>query len=157
MVIRVAYLALGLAVAAPAPAEPLTLHLICQGVGDHQVAHGNSATVFGRRGAVTGFGVSHSQVQFDEQMSVDLVDTVGTVRVPRRFLPPLHGGSEGSFELKDVAVTDDAITGTVLINFANHPKLRLDRRSGAVTLDGKVGSYSGECRKYDPAEQQRAF
>lgn len=155
MIMRMALFAAVLT--APVAAEPLNLHLICDGVGDHQVAHGSSGTIFGHRGAISAFGVSHSQEQFGEQMDINFAGEAATARVPRRFLPPLHGGQKGVFPLKDVVVTDDAITGTVLINYANHPKLRLDRRTGSVSMDGKVGAYAGECHPYDPTAQQRAF
>ena len=143
----------------PATVVPvLTLHLVCRGIGDHEVRHGSFGTVFGRRGAVaTGIGSTGEQDQFGEQMDINIDGASATTRVPRRFLPALHGGNAGVFDIKDVAVTDETITGSVLINLANHPKLRIDRRTGSVTLDGKVGSYSGECRPYDASKEQRAF
>jgi hypothetical protein len=124
------------------------------GTGDRQVAHASWGSVFSKH-SVSAFGVSHGQDQFDEQMDVDLNGGAARARVPRRFLPPLHGGDGGWFEVNEVAVTDDAITGTVLINFANHPKLRIDRRSGSITLDGKVGAFSGMCKPFK--EEERAF
>jgi hypothetical protein len=54
-----------------------------------------------------------------------------------------------------LAIGPDEITGKVMINFIQHPNIRIDRRSGSVALDGKVGSFAGQCEKYDPA--QRAF
>jgi len=141
------------------PATPasggLVLRLICMGTGDRQVAHSSWATALTKHGSASAFGVSHSQDQFDEQMDVDLNGSVARARVPRRFLPPLHGGDGGWFEVNGVVATDDAITGTVLINFANHPKLRIDRRTGSIALDGKVGAYAGMCKPFK--EEERAF
>jgi hypothetical protein len=142
---------------AAAHAEALNLHLVCEGVGDHQVAHSAYGSIFGSRGTANAFGVSHSSEQFAEQMDINIAGSQATARVPRRFLPKLHGGDGGIFEIKDLLVSEDTITGTVLVNFANHPKLHLDRRTGAVSLDGKVGAYSGQCRRYDSAEQPKAF
>jgi hypothetical protein len=144
-------------IAAPVMAQPADLHLICDGTGDHQVAHGAFGTASNRHGSASAFGVSHSSEQFGEQMDVEIAGGVAKTRVPRRFLPPAHGGDGGWFDIKDLVVGPDEITGTVLINFANHPKLRIDRRSGAIEMDGKVGAYSGECRPYDPAQAQHAF
>jgi len=140
---------------APPTGGGLVLHLICMGTGDHQVAHSAWGSAWSKHGTVSGFGVSHSQEQFNEQMDVDVNGPVARTRVPRRFLPPLHGGEGGWFDIKDLVVTDDEITGTVLINYANHPKLRIDRRSGTIAMDGKVGAFAGDCRPSDPA--QRAF
>lgn len=151
----------GAQLAAPSvpPATPasggLVLRLICMGTGDREVAHSSWATAATNNGSASAFGVSHSQEQFDDQMDVDLNGSAARARVPRRFLPPLHGGDGGWFNVNDVMVTDDAITGTVLINFANHPKLRIDRRTGAIALDGRVGAYAGMCKPFKVEE--RAF
>ena len=141
----------------PVIAEPVNLHLICQGNGDHQVAHGSWATALTRHGSASAFRVSHSQDQFEEQMDVDIDGDAAKTRVPRRFLPPAHGGDGGWFETKELVVGDEAITGTVMINIVNHPKLRIDRRSGTIEMDGKVGAFAGQCHPYDPATAQRAF
>jgi hypothetical protein len=143
--------------ATTSPALP-ALHLVCQGVGDREVKHGSSAVVFGRHGGIgSAFGTSAEQEQFGETMDIDLADGDAKARVPRRFLPALHGGDGGWFGIKDLVVTDDTITGLVLINITNHPKMRIDRRTGSVNLDGKVGAYTGECQPYDPATAKRAF
>ena len=142
----------------PGPAEAtggLSLRLVCMGTGEREVAHSSWASVFTKHGNASGFGVSHSQDQFNEQMDVDLNGSKARARVPRRFLPPLHGGDGGWFDVSEVVVTDDAITGTVLINFANHPKLRIDRRTGSVEMDGKVGAFAGLCKPFK--EEERAF
>jgi hypothetical protein len=81
-----------------------------------------------------------------DKMEVDLANGAARVRVPRPYLPPWHGGNEGWFDVKDLVITNDAITATVLINFARHPKLHLDRHTGAVELDGNLGTYQGQCR-----------
>ncbi len=70
---------------------------------------------------------------------------------------PAHGGEGGWFEMKDLVVGGDEITGTVPINVANHPKLRIDRRSGSIAMDGKVGAFAGQFEPYDPANEKRAF
>ena len=107
----------GAQLAAPSvpPATPasggLVLRLICMGTGDREVAHSSWATAATNNGSASAFGVSHSQEQFDDQMDVDLNGSAARARVPRRFLPPLHGGDGGWFNVNDVMVTDDAITG----------------------------------------------
>jgi hypothetical protein len=146
-------LALG-AGAASANSEPmkdattsLSLRLVCRGVGDRTVTHVTTASVWGQNGLATdGVGTSQTQDQFGEQMDIDVRNGKAKARVPRRFLPPAHGGQGGWFDVKDLVVSDDAITGTVTINFAQHPKLRVDRRTGSVSMDGKVGSYAGSVR-----------
>ena len=123
--------------ALPAQAGALTLRLTC----DVKRREDSSA-------------VGSADTSGNDKMDVDIANGVARVRVPRHYLPPWHGGNEGWFEVKDLVITDAAISGTVLINFARHPKLRVDRHTGAVELDGNLGTYQGECRPY---EAQRAF
>ncbi len=114
-----------------------------------------SAFAFSGNRSAQAFGTSTQSDQFGEQMDIDVHNGSARVRVPRRFLPPFHGGDGGWFDVSNLVVNDDEITGKVQINFAQHPNLRIDRRSGSVALDGKVGSFAGQCEKYDPT--QHAF
>jgi len=100
----------------PVPSVPgssapgLTLHLVCRGIGDHEVRHGLIGTVFGRHGAAaTAIGSTGEQDQFGEQMDINIEGSTATTRVPRRFLPPQHGGNDGMFDIKDMVVTEDTI------------------------------------------------
>jgi len=132
------------------------MHLVCQGTGERKVATYGSAFAFGSRGgSAWGFGSHQNLSQFGEQMDIDIAGGKARVRVPRRFLPPLHGGDGGWFEVHELTISDTSITGKVAINYANHPNLRIDRRVGTVALDGKVGAFAGECQKLDP--DKRAF
>lgn len=132
------------------------MRLICRGTGERKVATLGSAFAAGSNGQSAWALGSHQQLsQFGEQLDIDIQGGKGRARVPRRFLPPLHGGDGGWFEVQELVIDADQITGKVAINFANHPNLRIDRRSGSVALDGKVGSFAGECEKFDP--NQHAF
>jgi len=148
-------------VPAPAPTQTATeasppvdtglhLRLACVGTGEHSVTHSRSALAFTNRGTVFGaLGSYTDQQNFDDQLDVDIDGNKGRVRLPRRLLPPIHGGDAGWFDIQNIKITEDAITGKVGINFAHHPDLRIDRRTASISLDGKVGSYSGRCAKAD--------
>lgn len=71
------------------------------------------------------------------------------------MLPPIHGGSDGWFKLKDVKVTDRAITASAAVNFMNNPKVHIDRMTGTISINGKAGSYSGQCQAMDPNAQRK--
>lgn len=90
-------------------------------------------------------------------MKVEIVNGAGRIRLPRGLLPPLHGGEGGWLELRDLVETDNEVTASAAVNFANHPKIRIDRIGGAISIDGTKGTFSGQCRSYDPATVQRAF
>lgn len=142
--------------AAPEAGNALTMHLICKGTGERKVVMGASGFAFGSTGqSAWGFGTRQNLSQFNEQMDIDIVNGKARARVPRRFLPALHGGDGGWFDVQDFSVAENEITGKVAINFTNHPNLRIDRRSGSVALDGKVGAFAGQCEKFNP--EQKAF
>jgi len=134
------------------------LNLVCMGAGSANKA--TSAQVFGWNGNGN-FGsaniIGNRAVPYEDQVNLWVEGGEGRVRLPRTLLPPLHGGEDGWFELKSVKVTSDAITGSVGINFANHPKLHIDRRTGRISIAGKAGDYAGVCTKFDPESVQRAF
>lgn len=138
------------------PATGLQLQLACRGVGERRVLNGASAIGFGSNGnSFSAFGTRTSHKDFEDQLDFNLAGGVAKARVPRRFLPPAHGGDGGWFDVKDLVISDEYISGKVMVNLVNHPNIRLDRRTGTVSLDGKVGSFSGACQKVDPSA--RAF
>lgn len=65
--------------------------------------------------------------------------------MPRTMLPPLHGGKIKWIKLKKVERTETAITGTADVDFIYSAKVYIDRRTGTISINGKAGSYSGEC------------
>ena len=137
-------------------AGPQAMHLVCRGTGERKVHTFGSAFGFNSRGeSATAFGSGQQLSQFGEQLDIDIASNTARARVPRRFLREFHGGEEGWFDVKDLVISDSSITGKVAINFTNHPDLHIDRRTGSVSLDGKVGAFAGQCEKL--REDQRAF
>jgi hypothetical protein len=92
---------------------------------------------------------------FADQVDVRLFSGDDRIRMPRTMLPPIHGGSDGWFKLKDVKVTDRAITASAAVNFINNPKVHIDRLTGTIAINGKAGSYSGQCEAVDPNAQRK--
>lgn len=146
----------GMAQAQVTPAS--RLELACMGGGaankvDQATAnawdnHGNSASanVVGTR-----------SVGFQDQVNLWVEGSEGRVRMPRSMLPPIRGGEDGWFKLKNIEVSDREITASVAVNALNNPKLRVDRYTGMISISGKAGDFTGRCQKYDPAIEQRAF
>jgi hypothetical protein len=152
---------------APAAAEPPTgpavdagenINLICFGAGA-----ANRSTVDQVHGWDSDGNYAHGSVvrrqsqDFGDQVSLRLTGTTGQLRMPRAMLPPLHGGNDGWFQLRNIQYKPNEITASVAVNFMNSPKLRLDRYSGSVSISGKSGDYAGRCEKFDPAQTQRQF
>ncbi|ATE64089.1 hypothetical protein [Rhizorhabdus dicambivorans] len=136
-----------------------TLHLVCLGAGAANRQSSTSAYGFDSNGnSAWANALSDRSVGFDDQVDVEINEGgASRIRLPRAMLPRLRGGKDGWFELADVKFSDMSITGTAQVNFINSPKVHLDRRTGHISINGKAGDFSGECRKFDPAKVERAF
>jgi len=145
-------LATGTAAAAP-------LHLVCIGNGSANRITSTYGSAWSSNGtSAWGQAIGNRDVPFDDQVNIELGDDgLGRIRMPRAMLPPIRGGKDGWFEVKDVVKGQDEISGTVQVNVFNSPKLRIDRIRGHISLSGKAGDYAGICQPYDPATVQRAF
>lgn len=147
-----------LAVAMPSSAYAQQLHLICGGGGTATKVV--STNVYGSTSYGEGFnasGVSTRDRDFADQVDVELNGTEGRIRMPRTMLPPLRGGKEGWFKLKNLQITDRVITANAAVNFINSPKVHIDRVTGTISISGKAGDFSGKCEAYDPATAPRKF
>ena len=147
------------ALCASSPAYAYTIHLACLGAGSANKQSYSSATVHDNWGnSAWGQAVGTRSQPFDDQVNVEINDDdTGRIRLPRVMLPPVHGGDDGWMKLKDVKHSDREITATAAVNFINSPKVRLDRVTGRISIDGKAGNYSGECQKFDPAAMPKRF
>ena len=94
---------------------------------------------------------------FEDQVDLWIENGEGRIRLPRTMLPPIRGGENGWFKLKDIVMGDGAITASAAVNIINKPKMRIDRRTGVISIDGQAGHYVGQCERYDPAAQPRKF
>lgn len=143
--------------ASPAIAEPL--HLLCAGGGAANRVHQTTGSAWSNNGDyASGTAYSQSSVGFDDQVDIELGDNgASRIRMPRAMLPPIRGGAGGWFEVSKVERTQDEIKGVIQVNFINSPKLRIDRRTGQININGKAGDFSGTCRKYDPAAAAQQF
>jgi hypothetical protein len=152
-------LALGLISSAHAdPAAQQPLNLTCGGAGTANkttVVNGYSSGSFSGSvgttpiaGSVSGNTTvyGHRQQGFEDQVDVRLFSGDDRIRLPRTLLPPLHGGSDGWFKLKNVKADERSIHASAAVNFMNNPKVYIDRVTGTISISGKAGDYSGQCQ-----------
>ena len=137
----------------PAAADVESLSLVCLGAGSANRA----ASMYGYGSGGWGQIIGSKDVSFDDQVTLEIKNSVGRIRMPRAMLPKIRGGKGGWFEVKEVRWSDDEITGTVQVNVLNSPKLRVDRLQGMIAINGKSGDYSGRCEPFDPTTVQRKF
>jgi hypothetical protein len=147
---------LALVTIAPAHADSLDLTCMGGGTGNHTRTH---VAQFGNSNGDTAWGTSQSReaVGFSDQADFHMADGIATIRMPRSMLPRIHGGDDGWMKVKNLEVADRTITGTIALNPMNGPKLRIDRLTGVLSIHGKAGDYTGDCRAYDPNTAQRRF
>lgn len=145
-------------VAANVGHAPARLELVCtgEGVANKQV-HQNFNAWDNAGGSATGHVTRDATVPFSDQVNLWIEGGEGRLRMPRTMLPTIRGGENGWFKLKSISVGDREITASVAVNALNNPKVRIDRYTGAISISGKAGDFTGQCVKYDPATEQRAF
>ena len=95
------------------------------------------------RGNATAYGMR--QQDFGDQVDVRLFSGDDRIRMPRTMLPPIHGGNDGWFKLKNVVADQRSIRAKVGVSFINGPILLIDRVTGSISISGKAGDYSGRC------------
>ena len=133
------------------------LNLTCLGDGTaNKIASARVSTnahISGSVGTVpysgSGYGSStvlgQRQQDFSDQVDVRLFSGDDRIRMPGTMLPPIRGGKEGWFKLKDVVADARSIRGKAAVNFANNPNVFIDRVTGTISISGKAGDYSGRC------------
>ena len=139
-------------------AHSMSLHLVCLGKGSANKTASTTAFATNSQGQTAwGQVVGTRAVPFDDQVNVELSGSAGKIRMPRTLLPAIHGGDAGWMEIKHLKISDQEITGSVGVNFANHPKLRIDRLTGTISIDGRSGHYTGDCQAFDPKYAKPKF
>jgi hypothetical protein len=140
-----------------AAAAQQPLQLICGGSGTaNKVAYGSANSYSSGAGHVGGVPFAGSasttttvtgtrQQGFADQVDVRLFSGDDRIRLPRTMLPAIRGGEGGWFKLKNVEVTERAITAKAAVNFINSPNVRIDRLTGVISISGKAGDYTGSC------------
>lgn len=132
------------------------LDLICSGGGAANKTDSTTVQGWDNNGNyATGTAQSNSRVGFADQVDLWIEGESGSIRLPRIMLPLFRGGKDGWFTLKNVKVTDTEINASAAVNPLNNPKVRIDRRTGVISISGKAGQYTGECKKVDAATANR--
>jgi len=134
------------------------VHLICGGAGT--AVKTSSSNAFGSTSngeSATATIVTRRDRDFADQVDVELDGNAGRIRLPRTMLPMLRGGKEGWFQLKNLKISDRAITANAAVNFMNNPKVHIDRVTGSISISGKNGDFSGQCEAFDPATMPKKF
>lgn len=114
--------------------------------GSHSGSGAVGTTPFSYGGSGSATAYSKRQQGFQDQVDVSLFAGDDRIRMPRTMLPPIRGGKDGWFKLKNVIADARTIRASIAVNFINTPKLFIDRTTGSITISGKAGDFAGECQ-----------
>ena len=143
------------------------LNLTCLGAGSaNKISMGtvnSRANVYGSVGSTpySGYGSATTNVYiprqqaFEDQVDLRLFAGDDRIRLPRTMLPPIHGGDDGWFKLKNVTSDSRSIKAKVGVNFMNSPNVNIDRNTGVINISGKAGSYTGQCQAVTGDDEPR--
>lgn len=139
----------GMLIAPPlfADDDNLNLNLTCRGSGYSRKSESTNISSYDpeTKKYKTVTAQTNSKESFEGIAVVEISGSMGRIKLPEQIVPPLNTRSDGWFNIHDLTVTPDLITGDVKINFLNSKKLRIDRRSGLMTIEGGGTSFSGQC------------
>jgi hypothetical protein len=129
-------------------AEVGRFDLVCRG----KVGRNESA------GAFRLPGEADKRVTYDDVLYLRLLpDGSGQAQAPKKMQPAYKDDEAGWFKIIEASITPDQIGGKIRFNSMYKPKLHVDRRTGLVTVFGKLGDFSGDCAPYDPSSSARKF
>jgi len=138
--------------------EPDHLVLSCAGTASRLESHSTYAQVYGSRGSAFGTATSTDEAQAPERVAIQIEGAGGRIHLPAWLVPPIHGGSDGWFQLSKVDMTPDTIRGSFGINFINHPHFTIDRHTGEIDLSGFARlNFEGTCERGPDASSPTKF
>ncbi|MGJ5632411.1 hypothetical protein [Nostoc sp. CALU 1950] len=101
--------------------------------------------------------VESSTKEFDSEVQVEIRNMQGKIHLGGRLIPPINsGGTNGWWNLKDLRVTPEQITGKYQVNGLNHPRVEIDRRSGRIAING-IERFRGTCDSGDWSSGRTRF
>lgn len=148
----------GLAGVAPADDrdESREIRLVYSGSGSVATTETTLTTEYHRHsGPRYGTAQTMTRREFSGSGEVEIADGRARIRLPRPMMPLLRGDNDGWFSIEDLFVNHREITGSVRINALNKPKVRIDRMSGLISIQGGLSDFSGQCDPVDRHARRR--
>ncbi|MDO9356165.1 MAG: hypothetical protein Q7T55_20875, partial [Solirubrobacteraceae bacterium] len=94
---------------------------------------------------------------FDSEVQVEISGQRGRIHLTGKLVAPLHSGDvDHWWELTDLRVDRDRITGRYRMNGLNSPQVEIDRRSGRIQIDG-IEHFRGSCDQGQWGDDSRRF
>lgn len=124
-----------------------SLTLICYGSGSAPVAEYRSGYAYNSKSHKfePQFGTALSREGFASDVQVEIWHGRGRIHLGGKLVSPINsGGDNGWWDIQDLVVTPDRITGQYRLNGMNKPRLEIDRRSRQIRIRAAT-NFVGRC------------
>lgn len=136
------------------------LTLICYGEGRKPSLESRNSYEWDdrRRRYVLRNRVESSTETFDSDVQVEIRDKQGRIHLTKNLIAPINsGGSNGWWNLSDLKITPDQITGRYRMNGLNKPRVTIDRRSGRIAINDGSDRFRGSCDAGNWSDRRNRF
>ena len=126
--------------------------LVCQGSGSVLESKVSNSMEYDQKSHSYTKSTSRSStghLPISGSVNVEISGSSVRLKLPHEMVPPMNSEESGWFTLVDTFVGDKEITGTLHLNFANKPKVRVDRMTGQISIANGLEDFSGNCNKID--------
>lgn len=133
------------------------MHLVCYGEGAKQQAETVPTLHWSRRHheLETDYATIMARREFESMVQIDIHGDDGHIWLPKKLVPPIHsGGEDGWWELDDLQVGYAEITARYRLNGLNKPKVKINRQTGHISVDG-MEDFRGTCEEHSADDERR--
>ncbi|MBB4838883.1 hypothetical protein HNP52_001952 [Sphingomonas kyeonggiensis] len=124
-----------------------SITLVCFGGGSAPSAQYQSGYVYNSRSHrfEPQYGTTLGREGFASDLQIEIWHGRGRIRPEGKLVSPIHsGGDNGWWDIQNLVVTPDRITGEYRMNGLNKPKFEIDRRSGIIRIRAAT-NFTGRC------------
>lgn len=123
------------------------LHLVCFGDGHKPQTRTIPRLSWDRREHE--FDTSYRTIlldsEFNSMVQIEVVGDSGYIWLPKDLQPPINsGGDHGWWEIREMELTSDGLSGRYRLNGLNRPHVNLDLRINRLVIKGQR-SFEGYC------------
>lgn len=124
-----------------------SITLVCFGGGSAPAAQYQSGYVYNSRSHrfEPQYGTTLGREGFASDLQIEIWHGRGRIRPEGKLVSPIHsGGDNGWWNIENLVITPDRITGQYRMNGLNKPRFEIDRRSGRISIRAAT-NFTGRC------------
>ena len=125
------------------------LNLECKGAGSIV----SSMTKYDQNTGTT--SQTNYKDRINSTINVYINNNESWIQIPTSLLPPIRNKKPNNkYDIYNLNILEDSITGKFKLNIANKPKITLDRYTGLLSYKGLGTSFTGKCKKVDRTKKK---